>query len=129
VVLAAAISRFASTLDGLRLGLFDDPAFARIAERDLEDGQHRNPTDDPRYFTTAYFHRPEELKAEAEEAGLAHEATLGVEGPGWLLHDFERWWGDEARRGRLLAVAQALEAEPSAVGVSAHLLAVARKAG
>src|SRR5262249_7357408 len=70
VVLAAAISRFASTLDGLRLGSFDDPAFARIAERDLLDGQHRNPTDNAMYFTTAYFHRPEELKAEAEEAGL-----------------------------------------------------------
>ena len=58
VVLAAAISRFASTLDGLRLGLLDDPVFARLAEQDLRDGQHRNPTEEPRYFTTAYFHRP-----------------------------------------------------------------------
>jgi SAM-dependent methyltransferase len=125
VVLAAAIARFASTLDGLRLGLFDDPAFAAIAEQDLRDGQHRNPTDDPRYFTTAYFHGPDELKAEAEEAGLRHEATLGVEGPGWLVHDFDRWWDDAKRRERLLAVARALEAEPALLGVSAHLLAVA----
>ncbi len=129
VVLAAAISRFASTLDGLRLGLFDDPAFAAVAGRDLRDGQHRNPTGDPRYFTTAYFHRPEELKEEAEEAGLRHEATLGVEGPGWLLQDFDRWWDDQRRRERLLAVARALEAEPSLLGVSAHLLAVARNEG
>jgi SAM-dependent methyltransferase len=127
VVLAAAIARFASTLDGLRLGLFDDPAFAALAEQDLRDGQHRNPTGDPRYFTTAYFHLPEELQAEAEEAGLRHEATLGVEGPGWLLADFDRWWGDEARRGRLLAVARALESEPSLLGLSAHLLAAARR--
>jgi SAM-dependent methyltransferase len=129
VVLAAAISRFASTLDGLRQGLFDDPAFAAIAEQDLRDGQHRNPTGDPRYFTTTYFHKPEELKEEAEEAGLRHEATLGVEGPGWLLQDFDRWWDDERRRERLLAVARALEAEPALLGVSAHLLAVARKEG
>jgi ubiquinone/menaquinone biosynthesis C-methylase UbiE len=127
VVLAAAVARFASTLDGLRLGLFDDPAFARIADQDLADGQHRNPTGDPRYFTTAYFHRPEELRAEADQAGLRHEATLGVEEPGWLLQDFDRWWEDEARRRRLLAVARALEAEPALLGVSAHLLAVARK--
>ena len=66
VVLAAAISRFASTLDGLRLGLFDDDAFAQIAERDLRDGQHRNPTGNPRYFTTTYFHRPEELRTEVK---------------------------------------------------------------
>jgi SAM-dependent methyltransferase len=127
VVLAAAISRFASTLDGLRLGLFDDPVFAAIAEQDLRDGQHRNPTGDPRYFTTTYFHPPQELQAEAEEAGLRHETTLGVEGPGWLLQDFDRWWEDEKRRERLLTVARALEAEPSLLGVSAHLLAVARK--
>jgi SAM-dependent methyltransferase len=127
VVLAAAISRFASTLDGLRLGLFDDPVFAAMAERDLEDGQHRNPTNEARYFTTAYFHRPEELRGEAEEAGLRHEATLGVEGPGWLLQDLDAWWADDRRRHRLLAAARALEAEPSLLGVSAHLLAVARK--
>ena len=125
--LAAAVSRFASTLDGLRLGLFDDPAFAQIAGRDLLDGQHRNPTGDPRYFTTAYFHRPGELREEAEEAGLRHEATLGVEGPGWLVQDFDRWWADAARRERLLAVARALESEPALLGVSAHLLTVARK--
>jgi ubiquinone/menaquinone biosynthesis C-methylase UbiE len=129
VVLAAAISRFASTLDGLRQGFFDDPVFARIAEQDLRDGQHRNPTGDPRYFTTTYFHLPEELKAEAEEAGLRHEATLGIEGPGWLLQDFDRWWQDQVRRERLLSVARALETEPAMLGVSAHLLAVARKTG
>lgn len=129
VVLAAAISRFASTLDGLRLGLFDDPVFARIAEQDLRDGQHRNPTGDPRYFTTTYFHLPAELKEEAEEAGLRHEATLGVEGPGWLLQDFDRWWQDQTRRERILVIARAVETESSLLGVSAHLLVVARKAG
>jgi ubiquinone/menaquinone biosynthesis C-methylase UbiE len=126
VVLAAGISRYASTLDGLRLGLFDDPAFAAIAESDLRDGQHRNSTGNPVYFTTAYFHRPEELAFEAREAGLRHQTTLGVEGPGWLLNDFDAWWANLARRQRLLAVARALESEPSLLGMSAHLLAVAR---
>jgi hypothetical protein len=125
-LLAAAISRFASTRDGLRRGLFDDPAFAGIAEGDLRDGRHRNPTGDPQYFTTAYFHRSEELQAETGEAGLRHEATLGVEGPGWLLQDLDRWWDDEKRRERPLAAARALEAGPSLLGVSAHLLAAAR---
>jgi SAM-dependent methyltransferase len=128
VVVAAAISRFASALDGLRLGLYDDPIFTAIAEQDLRDGQHRNPIGHPAYFTTAYFHRPEELRAEVEESGLRHEATLAVEGPGWLVPDFDRWWQDSARRQRLLAVTRALEAEPALLGASAHLIAVARKA-
>jgi ubiquinone/menaquinone biosynthesis C-methylase UbiE len=127
VVLAAAISRFASTLDGLRSGAFDDPVFASIAERDLRDGQHRNPTENPRYFTTAYFHHPEELEAEAREAGLQHETTVGIEGPGWLLQNFDAWWSNPGRQQRLLAIARALEAEPALLGVSAHLIAVARK--
>ena len=50
-----------------------------------------------------------------------------MEGPGWLLQDFDRWWADTARRERLLAVARALESEPPLLGVSAHLLAVAQK--
>jgi SAM-dependent methyltransferase len=129
VVLAAGISRFASVLDGLKRGLFDDPAFAAIAEQDLRDGQHRNPTGNPAYFTTAYFHRPEELAAEAAEAGLVHEATVGVEGPGWLLQDLAEQWRHPVRRERFLAVARALESEASVRGVSAHLLTVARKTG
>jgi SAM-dependent methyltransferase len=127
IVLAAAISRFASTLDGMRCGAFDDPAFAAIAEQDLRDGQHRNATENLRYFTTAYFHRPEELLDEAREAGLRHETTLGVEGPGWLLQDFDAWWTNPGRRDRLLTIARALEAEPTLSGVSAHLVAVALK--
>ena len=37
ILLAAAISRFASLFDGLRQGLFEDPTFAPIVERDLTE--------------------------------------------------------------------------------------------
>jgi ubiquinone/menaquinone biosynthesis C-methylase UbiE len=128
VIIAAAISRFASTLDGLRGGYLEDPTFADMAAGDRRDGLHRNPIGDPAYFTTAYFHRPEELAAEFAAAGLAHEATLAVEGPGWLLPDLDARLADERRRGVLLAALAALEVEPTLLGVSAHLLAVARRA-
>lgn len=127
LVLAAVISRFASVLDGLFLQLLDDPEFQGIVRRDLADGQHRNPTNHPAYFTTAFFHHPEELKREMEEAGLRHEGTLAIEGPGWLLQDFENHWGDDGRRTRLLDAVRAVEAEASLLGASAHLMAVARK--
>jgi len=127
VVVAAAVSRFASVLDGLREEFLADGAFARVVERDLRDGQHRNTTGHPAHFTTAYFHRPEELAAEAAAAGLRPVATLGVEGPAWLLGNFADWWADPARRDRLLWAVRAVEAEPALLGVSAHLLAVAAK--
>jgi len=128
VVIAAAISRFASTLDGLRAGYLEDPSFAAVAAGDLRDGRHRNPTGDPAYFTTAYFHRPEDLAAECAEAGLSHEATLAVEGAAWLLPDLDARLADERRRAVLLAALAALETEPTLLGVSAHLLTVVRRA-
>ena len=127
VVIAAAISRFASMLDGLRGGYLVDPEFAAIAQRDLHDGRHRNPTGDPTYFTTAYFHRPEELADECAGAGLTPEMTVAVEGPAWLLPDLETWLSADSRRAVLLGALERLEAEPALLGVSAHLLTVARR--
>jgi ubiquinone/menaquinone biosynthesis C-methylase UbiE len=125
VVIAAAISRFASTLDGLRGGFLEDPAFAAVAAGDLRHGRHRNPTGDPASFTTAYFHRPEDLAAECAAAGLAHEATLAVEGAAWLRPDLNARLADTRRRVALLAALASLETEPTLLGVSAHLLTVA----
>ena len=128
LLLAVGISRFASALDGLRQGLFDDPAFAQIVERDLIDGQHRNPTNHPLYFTTAFFHHPKELQSEVEESGFLYERTLPVEGPLWLSHSVIANFSDQKRREQWLALARWLEEEPSLLGASAHLLVVARKA-
>ena len=129
VLFAAAISRYASALDGLARDLFADPAFAGIVEQDLEKGQHRNETGNWDYFTTAYFHRPEELQAELVSAGFKCEAVFGLEGPGWLLSDFNARWADAKKREDMLRVARALEREASIVGLSAHLLAVGTKSG
>ncbi|HSD30318.1 MAG TPA: class I SAM-dependent methyltransferase [Gemmatimonadales bacterium] len=123
---AAAISRWASALDGLSRDLFQDPRFAAIVEQDLREGQHRNPTDRLDYFTTAYFHRPDELRAEVAGAGLILDGLYGLEGPGWLLSDVTARLADPRRRNDLLQVARLLESDPSVLGVSAHLLAVAR---
>jgi len=126
IVVAAGISRYASALDGLSRKVLD-PAFLRIRDQDLIDGQHRNPTDTLNFFTTAYFHRPEDLTAELEEAGFSGVEVMGLEGVAWMFADFESRWADEALRQDILNVARALEAEPSTVGVSAHLLGIGRK--
>ena len=127
VLIAAGISRWASALDGLSRDLFGDQDFARIVDRDLLDGCHQNPTQRLDYFTTAYFHRPEELRREVSEAGFVVEGLYGVEGPGWMLPDFMERWNDERRREVLLRVARMLESEPAMIGSSAHLIVAARK--
>jgi len=126
-LLAAAISRWASALDGLARDLFQDPAFRAIVEEDVRHGQHRNPTGRLDFFTTAYFHHPEELRAEALDAGLLIDGVLGIEGPGWLFPDVSERLEDARRRADLLRVARVFESEPSLLGVSAHFLLVGRR--
>jgi len=127
LLIAVGISHFTSALDGMRQGFFDDPEFTRIVERDLMDGQHRNPTNNPNYFTTAYFHHPDELRTEVEESGFLHEKTLPIEGLLWLLDNVVNNFADIKQREQFMEVARLLEVEPSLLGASAHLMVVARK--
>ncbi len=127
ILFVAAISRFASVLDGLFSGFLDDPHFVKIVKQDLWDGQHRNPIDHPHYFTTAYFHHPEELRREIEKAGFRCEKVLPVESLGGLLQDFTKRWEDPGQRAQLLETLRWVEEEPSLLGASYHLLAIAHK--
>ena len=104
-----------------------DPDFEAIVERDVREGQHRNPTEQPEWFTTAYFHLPEELRSEAKEAGFAVKALVGIEGPAWAASDLAAWLENPRRRAKLLATIGRVEAEPSLIDASAHLLVVARR--
>jgi ubiquinone/menaquinone biosynthesis C-methylase UbiE len=125
VTFAAAISHFASLIDGSVEGFFQDPEFRHIVAADLASGQHRNPTGNPAYFTTSYFHRPEELEAEVAEAGYQNVRVLAVEGPVWSAARFRKAWEDETQRKTLMEFLAQVEQEPSIRGASAHLVAVA----
>ena len=126
LLLASAISHFASLLDSLVSGYIDDPQFVPIVQQDLVDGQHRNSTGNPMYFTTAFFHRPEELQEEVLAAGLTLLQLAAIEGPGWLAKDFAQRWADESRRRQLLEWVRKVEHEPALMGLSLHLLAIAK---
>jgi len=105
-------------------GWLDDPQFRRIVDQDLADGQHRNPdpVGRPEFFTTAYFHAPDDLAGEVARAGFTGITVYGVEGPGWPLR---REWADPRRREQILFAARAVETQPSMIGVSSHLIAAA----
>jgi ubiquinone/menaquinone biosynthesis C-methylase UbiE len=127
---AAAITRFASTLDGVAQGFLLEPGFEAIVERDRADGQHRNPDGHPGWFTTAYFHRPDELAREVAAAGFDVTAVLAIEGAVGAAaetHALDAWLDDPARREVLLRAIRRVEAEPSLLGASPHILAVATR--
>lgn len=123
-VFAAVISRFAPAIDGLDSGFFDDPAFAGLLAEVTETGRRHNPTGNPDYFTTSYFHLPGELEGEMRDAGLIDVEVLAVEGIGWAASDLDERMADEDRQRKLLALLEQLEREPSILGASPHLLGV-----
>lgn len=121
------ISRFASLLDGLHRRFLEDPQFVEIVRGDLRDGRHRNPTDNPEYWTNAYFHPPEELEREVREAGFRFEELIGIEGPGWILEDLEDFWSRPERRDTFFELIKTIESEKSLIGASLHIMAIASK--
>jgi SAM-dependent methyltransferase len=123
ILLAVAISRFASALDGIGRGLIRDPKFVQIMEQDLKSGRHRNETGNLDYFTTAFFHHPDEFKAELVEAGFPNARLCAIEGPLWTVHEPS----SDAERDALMAVMRTLESDASLIGASAHIMGIATK--
>lgn len=123
---AAGISRYASFLDGL-VKQFVDPGFVELIREDLTTGHHSNPQRVQGYFTTAYFHHPDELKQEVQTAGFVCDTILAIEGPMWGDERIMPIWEDESRRQSLLEFIRLIESEPTLIGASPHVMAIAQK--
>jgi SAM-dependent methyltransferase len=124
VLVAAAISRFAGLLDLLVAERLHEPDVRPLVAAALETGAFLGDVDG--LFTTAYFHLPRDLRAEVVEAGFPTVQILSVEGPGFLVADFERRWADPVQRETMLWAAEVVESEPEMLAAASHLLAIAQ---
>lgn len=126
-LVASYISRWASLVDGYRHGFVADDRFVGIIDEDLSSGRHENPFHHPLWFTTAYFHTPSEIPEELASTGFGEIQVLPVEGftSASGLPDALR---AEAGMATVLDHLRRNEAEPTLLGVSSHLIALARKA-
>src|SRR5215472_3939603 len=127
VFLGAFISRYASLLDGLRLNWLERDELPAIVRQDLQNGEHRNPTTNPFYFTDTQFHHPDEARAELKEAGFEEVHLLAVEGPAWLVSGMENQLSRPRTSQRIMEFLEQVERESSLIGVSAHFIGVAQK--
>ena len=125
ILVAKAINRLASLLDGISRGFIDDPEFVDIIRRDLEEGQHRGVPGTTRYFTTAFFHRPEELAADIRESGFRQKGLFSVQGPAQFAPDLAARMAHPARRAQLLDLIRLVEQEETLLGAASHIAAVA----
>lgn len=125
LLIATAISRFAALLDLLvRLDRLHEPGVLAHVEEAVRTGVFLG--HEQRLFTTAFFHLPTQLRQEITAAGFQSCDVLSIEGPGFLVSDFDARWADPARRDALLSAARLVEREPEMLGAASHLLAAAR---
>lgn len=127
VCFAAAISRFSSLQDGLKSGYWRDAYFVDIVDRDLKEGQHRNPKEHPEYFTTAYFHHPDELLTELADAGFVNGSVRAIEGPLWTYGNLEEILKELTEDSPIMRWLRQVEQTSCLLGASSHLMGIGYK--
>ncbi|WP_311984647.1 class I SAM-dependent methyltransferase [Parafrankia sp. CH37] len=123
-VLVEVIARHAWVLDATMKGLLGSSEIWGDFDRNVRLGLSQDPARLAEGSFWAYFHHPEELRAELDLAGYQDIRLVAVEGFAWLLGDLEQRMVDPAD---LLRAVRLTESEPSMLGTSAHVIGVARK--
>ena len=118
----ASTLHFVSVYDKKRRPALDSDAVFSGLERTVKTGVHTGGG-----LGLGYFHKPEELKAEIEDAGFLDVDIRGVIGPCWLIRNLERAWKNEKKRENIMRVVRLLEKEESIMGLSTHFLSISRK--
>jgi ubiquinone/menaquinone biosynthesis C-methylase UbiE len=127
LLFAAAISRYAWMMDTFYYGLEKDPDCVRIMDHDLINGQHRNYTKKFNYFTTAFLTLPDALRKEVKASGFGKVEIIAIEAFGAHVPGFNRNWHDPKFMRLLLKTIDKVEKDSSLLGMSNHIMAVARK--
>ncbi|GAA2121994.1 class I SAM-dependent methyltransferase [Glycomyces algeriensis] len=125
IVAAVTINRTAGWNDFLlfRSGGVDKGLTAEASLRIMREGMLRYYDQD--IFTTAYLAHPGEVASEFADAGLDGAAQYAVQGFPGYIPELERLIDDPESREHLMDGLRLIEAEPSLLGASNHLLTVA----
>jgi ubiquinone/menaquinone biosynthesis C-methylase UbiE len=126
-VMCAVITRLAAVIDGFFKDRIGDPGFVEIMLADMRDGKHLNPNRVEGYFTTAYFHRPDEMKTELETSGWQFEKSISIESFGGLIPGVEEKLSRPEYRELLLDAIREIETDQTISGIGAHLMGIGRK--
>lgn len=121
---AAAISRFASLMDGINKGTI----YSKLdeIEEDLATGKHWKTAQD---FTSPYLylHDPVEFQNEIIKSGFGEVILKAIEGPVWQEDLVANLRKDLAGWHRLLSILETIEEEKSLIGASAHIMGIGKK--
>jgi len=126
VVYVAAISRWAPRLHGEVVNTLYREFNGMQAVTTRVEASGMLPPLGPGGFA-GYCHRPDELRAEIEAAGLDCSDIVSVEGIAFALSDLDVRMENAIDRAVVLDAARALERVPELLGLGPHLLATARR--
>jgi SAM-dependent methyltransferase len=127
LVLVAAISRWAPLYQALLGGSIDTPGFLDMLREARSTGARHGTFGVGDDFTTAYFHRPDDLAAEVADAGLVLDDQYAVEGVAGWMPDIAARLADPRQRALVLELVASSEREPAVLGATSHLLAAAHR--
>lgn len=106
----------------------DDPAVTAIIERALEDGCYINPGKSiANGIGSSHLHTAKALREELLCGGFATDRVHGAMGGAWLAPNIHELMENESTRRTLMNTVRMLDGHEEIIGLSGHLLAVARK--
>ena len=127
VVLGFAINNTASTLVGLLNGMIHKTSFLEMCCEELCTGRHNPPENFPWLLAEAYYHRPEELRAEFAKQSLTYLNTFAVEGMVWLDQNYLTNMQHSKKRLNLLRLLELTQNDPNLLSFSPHFMVAASK--
>jgi len=127
IVLGFAINHSASSIAALLNGFIHTPEILQMCVDELTSGLHNPPRNMPGILPQAYFHRPEQLRDEFEEAGMTYINTYAVEGMVWLDKNYFETRGDEKKKAALMELLKLTENDQALLALSPHMMIAAKK--
>lgn len=127
IILGFAINYTASTLVGLLNGLIHKKPFFDMCKEELIRGMHNPPDDFPWLLAEAFYHKPEQLKDEFINQGLAYLNIYAVEGMAWLDKEYFANMLNKKKRRTLMELIQVTENDSYLLPFSPHMMIAVQK--
>ena len=127
VILGFAINATASTLVGLMNGMIHANSFFDMCKEELTTGIHNAPKDFPFLLADAFYHKPQELKAEFIEQDLNFINLFAVEGMIWLDNEYFANMIDKKKSKTLKALQRLTQNDEYLLPFSPHMMIAVKK--
>ncbi|MEY8760561.1 class I SAM-dependent methyltransferase [Chryseobacterium tongliaoense] len=126
ILLGFAITHSASAVAVLQGGLIHDAELFEMCTSELQSGTHFPPENYPLMLPKGFCHRPSDLIAEFDIAGLEPIELLPVEGIAWLDGKFFESWAETTKRNKLLELIKLTEQDRELLCFSPHIMIAAK---